>query len=38
MGMVVGGSFVHEVCIRVVIFSVGVCGAPGFLSGGEECL
>jgi hypothetical protein len=37
-----GGAFAHEVGIGLVIFSVGVCGAPGFLmgivGGGEECL
>ena len=37
-----GGGFVHEVGIGLVVFIVGVRGAPGFLTGmvggGEECL
>jgi len=37
-----GGAFVHEAGIGLVIFRVSVCGAPRFLAGvvggGEECL
>jgi hypothetical protein len=37
-----GGLFVHEVGIGARLFTVVVCGVPGFwegmVGGGEECL